>query len=305
MNISGLHIEPTNICTLKCSGCARTRFIQQWPQHWRNHSIDVETLMQFLDIDLQGMNIEFCGNYGDPIYHPNFIEMASAFKRRGARLAITTNGSYRTPTWWTSLCDVLDQEDVVRFSIDGMPDNFTEYRENADWDSIELGIKTCVDRGIKTIWKFIPFAFNELQIDQARELSQQLGMTEFIVNLSDRFDEKTIHLIPSKSWVGAKKSVHDQQRQGTQYPVSPKCLTRHGEHFITATGHYAPCCFVADHRFYYKTQFGKQLNNYDISKTTFTKLLEEKLVKTFYHSVVDQPPEVCQFNCPGTKLVDQ
>lgn len=305
MKITGLHIEPTNICTLKCSGCARTRFIQKWPQHWRNHSIDVSRLMQFLDIDLQNINIEFCGNYGDPIYHPNFVEMVSAFKQRGANIAITTNGSYRTPSWWNELCNHLGPNDVVRFSIDGMPNNFTQYRVNADWESIKLGIDTCVDRGIKTIWKFIPFSFNELQIEQARLLSQDLGMSEFVVNLSDRFDQQTVHLIPNSSLVGKKKTVHEHQQQGQQYTVEPKCLQRRGEHFITATGHYAPCCFVADHRFYYKTQFGKNIDSYNIANTTFTKLLGEESVKSFYQTITDQPPNVCQFNCPGTTPVDQ
>ena len=281
MKISGLHIEPTNICTLKCSGCARTRFIQQWPQHWHNHSIDVTVLMQFLDLDLQGMNIELCGNYGDPIYHPDFIHLVECFKQRGAKLVIVTNGSYKTPIWWNSLCALLDSEDVIQFSIDGTPDTFTQYRKNADWNSIEIGIKICVDHNVKTIWKFIPFSFNELQINDARAVSQQLRMTEFIIDPSDRFDTQTMHLIPSESWVGSRKTVHDQQQQGMQYSVSPKCLRTRREHFITATGHYSPCCFVADHRFYHKTQFGKNLNNYDISKITFTKLIEEKAVETF------------------------
>ncbi len=75
--ISGLHIEPTNICTLKCPGCARTRFLDQWPQHWKNHSLDVDQLLKFLDIDLSNLDIVLCGNYGDPIYHPDLIDFVT------------------------------------------------------------------------------------------------------------------------------------------------------------------------------------------------------------------------------------
>ena len=130
--ISRLHIEPTNICTLKCSGCARTRFIEKWPQHWTNSSIDIDQLSKFIDIDLTNTLLYVCGNYGDPIYHPNFIDFVKKFKSRGAVLHIVTNGSYKKAEWWQELTDQLDSNDLIEFSIDGDPENFTQYRVNAD-----------------------------------------------------------------------------------------------------------------------------------------------------------------------------
>ena len=98
--IKGFQIEPTNICTLKCSACARTRFIDQWPQHWKNHSIDIDELLKFIDIDLTGKKITLCGNYGDPIYHPDFIKLVIGLKSQGASISIITNGSYKKQEWW-------------------------------------------------------------------------------------------------------------------------------------------------------------------------------------------------------------
>ena len=118
-SIDGFHIEATNICTLKCAGCARTRFINQWPQHWQNHSLDINQLLNFLDIDLTGRTILLCGNYGDPIYHPNFIEFVSKLKRAGITLLITTNGSYRTKSWWQELVSHLDSQDIIKFYENG------------------------------------------------------------------------------------------------------------------------------------------------------------------------------------------
>jgi organic radical activating enzyme len=104
--IAGFHIEPTIICTLKCEGCARTRFIDQWPQHWHNHSVDIDQLLRFLDIDLSTKTINLCGNYGDPIYHPDFINLVTGLKSRGAVISITTNGSYKKQQWWEDLVDI-------------------------------------------------------------------------------------------------------------------------------------------------------------------------------------------------------
>jgi organic radical activating enzyme len=100
----GLHIEPTNICTLKCPECSRTKFLDKWSNHWKNHSLDVDQLLNFLDIDLNQVPILLCGNYGDPIYHPDFINFVAKLKQKGAVLQIVTNGSYKKESWWEELC---------------------------------------------------------------------------------------------------------------------------------------------------------------------------------------------------------
>jgi len=290
--INGFHVEPTNICTLKCSGCARTRFIDQWPQHWKNHNLDIDVFLKFLDIDITDLKINFCGNYGDPIYHPRFIEMIRKVKDRGAIVSITTNGSYRNAIWWENLCATLHLDDKVQFSIDGVPENFTNYRENADWTSIRKGLEICTTHGIKTVWKFIPFSFNQDSIDQARSIAHELG-ADFCLDPSDRFDDLTQRLIPAKQFVANRQNLREQ-KTGL---VDAKCF-RGQEHFITATGHYSPCCFVADHRFYYKTTFGKDKKLFDIRNIAFSKLMEHSSMLSFVSEIGASPPSVCQFNCP-------
>lgn len=298
--ITGFHIEPTNICTLKCAGCARTRFIDQWPQQWKNHNLDIDSLMRFLDIDLKDTTINLCGNYGDPIYYPSLHDMVRAFKNRWANLVITTNGSYRDPAWWDELCKLLDEKDVIRFSIDGIPSNFTEYRQNAEWNSIERAIKICSEAKVKTVWKYIVFAFNQDNIEQARELSQSLGVDNFKIEYSDRFDNKTQNLIPTVNFVGGRKNSQDEFKQGNrEIGVNPKCHNRR-EHFISAQGYYSPCCYIADHRFYYKTDWGKNRNKiYDISKTSIGRLISESSVIEFYQNITKTPIDACKFNCPA------
>jgi pyruvate-formate lyase-activating enzyme len=290
------------MCTLKCAGCARTKFIDQWPQHWRNHNLNITALMQFLDIDLNGLSVEFCGDYGDPIYHPEFIEMVGAVKQRGARVVITTNGSYHRADWWQSLCQCLDSGDVIRFSIDGMPDNFTQYRKNADWESIKVGIEVCRTHAVQMFWKFIPFAYNYHQIDQAQQMAANLDMG-FIVDVSDRFDDATMHLEPPAEFLRSRSQAQQQVKQGQQQTVSPKC--DNGKmHYISASGHFVPCCYLADHRFYYKTEFGKNKQVYQIDQTTFAQVMNQPKVIGFYQSIDTSPHIACQYNCPGTGKLD-
>lgn len=298
--IKGIHVEPTNICTLKCSECRRTQFIAQWPQHWKNQSIDIDLLMNFLDIDLKGLRVLFCGNYGDPIYHPEFIRLVESFKKRSAIINITTNGSYRQENWWQSLCDVLDSQDLVEFSVDGIPENFTQYRENADWPSIRKGMEICVKSNIGTAWKYIPFLFNEHTIDQAQQLSDQLGIQKFHLSRSWRFNNNKA-LIPSQQHlISPKKLVQNDAITKQNLKVDPMCDNGNGSsHFISATGHYSPCCMISDHNWYYKTEFGKNQVDYDISSTTISQILDRPRVIEFYNNISQTPIVACQFQCPS------
>jgi MoaA/NifB/PqqE/SkfB family radical SAM enzyme len=296
-NIAGFHIEPTNMCTLKCPGCARTRFIDQWPSHWKNHNIDADALFKFLNIDLTNKKINFCGNYGDPIYHPEFINIIKEFKIRGAVVTIVTNGSYRKPEWWQELCNLLTAHDRVIFSIDGIPENFTDYRVNADWSSIKSGIDVCVLSQAQIIWKYIPFKFNQNDINTARKLSLDLGMNFFNVEYSDRFDNETNHLKPDNVMLGPRytQQVNFKNHQ-IPTTIDSNCKNKR-EHYISAEGFYMPCCYIGDHRFYYKTQFGKQKKQYSIREQTLSQILDQPATIEFYKNLADHA--VCQYNCPS------
>jgi MoaA/NifB/PqqE/SkfB family radical SAM enzyme len=297
--ITGFHIEPTNICTLKCAGCARTRFIDQWPKYWKNHNLDIDQLLSFLDIDLSGKHMSLCGNYGDPIYHSDFINFVAKLKQAGTRISITTNGSYRPQIWWQELIEYLDSEDTIRFSIDGTPDNFTQYRINADWPSIQTAIETCVASSCQTIWKYIPFSYNQSSIDQAKKLCQDLGVDSFLLDPSDRFDDKTSHLLPeSKNLIGERfDAIEKWKKENVVSKIKPRCDSGQ-EHFITAEGYYSPCCYTTDHRFYFKNQFGKNKKLYDTRTITLSQLLAESAVIDFYQTLPQH--SVCQYNCPNT-----
>lgn len=298
MDINGFHIEPTNICTLKCPGCARTRFIDQWPQHWKNQNLNINSLLRFLDIDLTNKNISLCGNYGDPIYHPDFINFVVKLKSRGAILSITTNGSYKKQEWWEELVYNLTAQDTITFSVDGIPENFTKYRINADWESIQVGMEIVANSLCKSSWKYIPFSFNQTHIEQAEKLSRNIGIKEFRVEFSDRFDDKTQALIPNLSLLGPLYDTKIKWQLTTnQTTVDPKCQNNR-EHFITADGYYSPCCHLADHRFYYKTPFGKNKKNYDIDQHTLTDILQQPQTVEFYQNLDQQIG--CQYICPNT-----
>jgi MoaA/NifB/PqqE/SkfB family radical SAM enzyme len=294
--VEEFHVEPTNICTLKCPGCARTRFIDQWPQKWKNYNLDIDQLLKFLDIDLVDKKILLCGNYGDPVYHTDLINFVKKLKQRGPRLSIITNGSYKSHEWWQELTSFLENSDSITFSIDGTPENFINYRKNADWKSIQTGIEVSTRSKCQTVWKYIPFKYNQNDIEQVKNLSVELGIDQFEISYSDRFDEKTIEFFPDNTLLGKRyqsQQIWKSDRSITD--INPECQMGKYENYVSADGYYSPCCYLADHRFYYKNIFGKNKKQYNIRNTTLSAIREKTEVIDFFNKLTDQSG--CQYNC--------
>jgi MoaA/NifB/PqqE/SkfB family radical SAM enzyme len=290
--IAGFHIEPTNVCTLKCSKCARTILRDKVGANWTNQHINLEQLQMFLDVDLRGKNFMLCGNHGDPIYYRDILHLTRWIKKVGASTTIITNGSYQDEKFWKELVEPLDSTDRIEFSIDGTPENFTQYRVNGDWESIKIGIDIVTASQAQSVWKYIPFKYNQHDIETVRALSVEFGFTEFRLNPSDRFDSKFDPLIPDM--IGDKFESKVNWRTNSEPEIDPKCVNTNRTHYIDAFGYYSPCCFAADHRFYYKSQWNHDREKYNISKTSLSEILSNT---DFFGTINHAKPGYCTFNC--------
>jgi MoaA/NifB/PqqE/SkfB family radical SAM enzyme len=310
-SVKGFHLEPTNICTLKCPRCPRTEFLDTFGiKRWSNQNLNLDHLENFLDIDLTGKRFTLNGNYGDPIYYNGLFDLVKFIKNKKANITIHTNGSYKTQDWWQELAKLVDHNDIITFSIDGTPENFTNYRVNADWESIKIGIDTMVRSPIRVTWKYIVFSFNENTVDQARLLAHDYGVDDFTVVNSDRWrtddwlkpnnyaiietDKKVLF---NSAHVGGRHDSIDLWKSGNRnLEIDPLCKNT-GSHFISANGYYMPCCWMGDYRFYYQTMFYKNKEKFDISKTTITSLLTNSEMVDFYNNLENNKLKVCTFNC--------
>lgn len=300
--LPSLHIEPTNRCTLSCPRCARTIMNEQFGKG-KNlfiNDLDKESFEKFVDIDVE--YIVLCGTHGDPIYHNDLINLAKVAKQKAKHVIIITNGSYRSASWWKKLTEVLDENDEVIFSIDGIPENFAQYRINADWKSIEVGIKICVSSNVKVKWKFIIFSFNENCIEQAKELSHNLGIDEFEIHRSDRWVEND-WLKPTLDFktnrrIGNREDLHKKLKNNlmnnNDVEIDPICKNN-TEHYINASGYYMPCCFFGDFRFYYKSSWWKNKEKFNIKTSKLSDQM--KTFDQFYKNINSNRLECCVFNC--------
>jgi MoaA/NifB/PqqE/SkfB family radical SAM enzyme len=298
VDLPSLHIEPTTRCTLGCPRCSRTVLLNEYGKKFLPITdLDIQALDEFIDIPVK--NIKLSGNNGDPIYHRNFFDVVRVVKKHCKSVKITTNGSGRSTQWWEELNSILDEDDDIKFSIDGIPGNFTKYRINGDWNSVKRGLEICAQGPAKTIWKYIVFKYNQNNINEAKELAEKLGV-EFRLDKSARF-EVGDPLKPDDDYALVDKQAAQQEFQivddSDHFQVDPQC-DNNLEHFISSSGYYMPCCYSGDFRFYYKNDWWKNRELHDITKTKLSDQL--KIYREFFNRMIYAPPDYCKFNCPKT-----
>jgi len=223
--VLSVNVEPTNKCVLGCSACDRTLR----PEAVKIlEDIDPEIFRKVLFEDLASHSIEelpkfdFCGIYGDSIYHKQIFSIFRLIKSRGGKLSLETNGSYKTYEWWNELFSILDDRDEITFSVDGLKDTNEIYRTNSDWDSIYSGMYLAGKSKVKSKWKFIIFSHNEHQIEKAKELAAGLDFDEFLVRKSGRFVEND-PLRPSDENVGLQQYHREHFLSGKELKIVPRC----------------------------------------------------------------------------------
>ena len=145
--VKSFNLEITNKCTLACPECFRTN--NPWiKQNLTDLPLSVlENVFPLVDRDqFKGLRINLCGAYGDCIYHRDFHNAIRYLKTAGLTLCVETNGSHRKPGWWEKTCEILDENDVINFSVDGLEDTNHIYRINARWRDIITAMKLCASK---------------------------------------------------------------------------------------------------------------------------------------------------------------
>jgi len=184
-----IEIELTTKCTLGCPACPRNDPSGN-PIYWDVGHMDTNLAKSFAD-DPTDRSYLFVGCYGDPIYHPDFIDIIKYYVDRDKRLTIHTNGSFKKQKWWDELASInWTSKQKFTFSVDGLEDTNHIYRIRANWESIIRGMKTMGslphERKPRLEWKMLVFPYNEHQVPEARQLAMDFGVDHFSPVKSER-----------------------------------------------------------------------------------------------------------------------
>jgi MoaA/NifB/PqqE/SkfB family radical SAM enzyme len=168
-HLSKVYIEPTNRCNLDCVTCIRN--VWDEPLGTMSGSVFsniIDGLSEFSPVpDV------FFGGLGEPLMHPDIVEMISEAKKRGAHVEIITNGTLLSPEMSHKL--IYAGVDMIWVSLDGAtPESYADVRLGATLPKVLENIRefhrirlkknikgSCATPGGYEIYKtpFIGFAF--------------------------------------------------------------------------------------------------------------------------------------------------
>jgi len=276
-----IHLEITNNCQASCPMCARNVNgglenplikIQNWTLE------EFKTIMNSTVLN-QVEHFYFCGNYGDPILNNDLIGMCkySADVAPNVSIAVHTNGGARNVEWWSQLAQSLPTNHRVVFALDGLDDTHSLYRVGTDFNTIIKNATAFINAGGTAEWVFIRFKHNEHQVEQARELSKQLGFKTFVLKNSSRFiiepkvnvvDRNGVitHFVEPATDTPIKfidKKIIDSFKDIAKDSVIDCKALNDGEVYIDAYKDLYPCCHTASIPYLYRNQNGLS----DILKT--------------------------------------
>jgi MoaA/NifB/PqqE/SkfB family radical SAM enzyme len=201
--IDEYQIELTTYCNAACPQCPRNINGGKLNPYLKLEHLPREIINAAFPAELCNRlrQIFFCGSYGDPIMHPDFLDILWDFRQRAPKLWLYmhTNGGAHDIEFWQEIAYILNGYGQVDFNIDGLEDTNHLYRRNTDFNKIIKNAKAFIDAGGRAVWNFIVFEHNQHQIKQAEQLSKELGFEKFLYRSTGRFlNHKT--MTPFDDW---------------------------------------------------------------------------------------------------------
>jgi len=198
-----LHIELSTFCNAACPMCPR--FYEGTDVVRPDLNLTQITLDKFknyfpVDSIKQFTRILYCGTMGDPLMAKDCFDIFEYVYKLNPNCnqVVHTNGGIRNTEFWTNMGKLFAHDKMkLVFSIDGLEDTNHLYRRNVDWNTLMTNVKTFISAGGNATWEFLVFRHNEHQIEQAKELSYNMGFDLFLPKRAFGFnDTKNNNLMP-------------------------------------------------------------------------------------------------------------
>jgi pyruvate-formate lyase-activating enzyme len=142
----------------------------------------------------------FCGSYGDPIMHPDFLDILRDFRKKNPTLwlYIHTNGGVHDTAYWAEIANIMNGYGQIDFGIDGLEDTLHLYRKNVKYTQALENAQAFIRAGGRAQWNFIVFKHNEHQVDTVKNLGKTLGFFNVLIRKTGRFfNHSTVEEMPS------------------------------------------------------------------------------------------------------------
>jgi MoaA/NifB/PqqE/SkfB family radical SAM enzyme len=245
--ITWLHVEPTTNCNAHCPACGRNNNgygIKSW--------LKLESLLpaKFLEVINQLPNlktVQLCGTLGDPIASKYIDDLISICIEKNFEIQIHTNGSLKTPLWWSELAKKLNSiKHTVTFGIDGLEGIHEIHRQGTSFNKVIENAKAFINAGGIADWQFLLFKHNKHQIKDCMRLSQQLGFKKFKTIKSIRIPSPAKNYITGEDYrIEADDTYHNFLNDSILKLTVEDCMhLSYPSIYLNANGLLSPCCYL-------------------------------------------------------------
>jgi MoaA/NifB/PqqE/SkfB family radical SAM enzyme len=259
--IQQVHLEISSRCNAACPLCPRNLAGHPFNDGYVEHDMSLAEAKQIFQPEfLQQLNHFFiCGNFGDIVMNYDAIPIIEYFLtvNPAITIGIHTNGGARDKEFWQDLARL---KCTVFFALDGFEDTHHLYRQNTSYTQVIKNAKTFIDAGGRAIWKMIDFDHNRHQQTQAKNLSVELGFSNFMLVNDGRvnavvFDKnkKLTHTIGKAEPVEfqtlfdlrtkAEVLLEDIAKNSKIKPISCE-VSKKRSVYVSSTGDVYPCCYL-------------------------------------------------------------
>jgi MoaA/NifB/PqqE/SkfB family radical SAM enzyme len=182
-DIRHLELEVSSLCNALCPQCGRRASGGVKNPLFTETYMTLQNIKDWFSVDFikQIHQLGMCGNYGDAMTNPDLIPILQYFKsiNPDIRMQMNSNASGRDPEFWRDLGEIFKENGTLVFSVDGLEDTNWIYRRGTYWDKIMTAMTNYKSTGAKARWEFLVFRHNQHQIEEARKLSNELGIETF------------------------------------------------------------------------------------------------------------------------------
>ena len=199
--IDEYQLEITSYCNAACPQCPRNNNGEGINPRMPLCHLDRSVIDRAFTTELCARlrQIFFCGSYGDPIMHPDFLDILKDFRRKNPTLWLYfhSNGGAHDPDYWAEIARIMDGYGQIDFGIDGLEDTLHLYRRNVKYSRVIENARAFIGAGGRGQWNFIVFRHNEHQVEQAQQLGAELGFFNVLIRKTGRFfNHKAIEEMP-------------------------------------------------------------------------------------------------------------
>ena len=134
--IQKLYIEASTLCNLDCKMCMR----RTWKDEPMGH-MDMDVYKKVIDeaAGMDSIHTVFFGGIGEPMFHPQFVEMVRLAKAAGKRVEAVSNGTLINQE--TAVGMIEAGLDEVWISVDGFDEAmYNEIRVYGDFNHVKQNI---------------------------------------------------------------------------------------------------------------------------------------------------------------------